>query len=581
MALMALLSALALSSLCGLTFSVPVPDDNSTTPLLVLPILVADATIPVNQDSPLATVVDAVNTLLLAPPAPLNPITTAEDLGSLYLYPSYNPLLSTDTPQSAESISLVVTTVTEILTDTQVVFEPPATVTLSAAPSTVTDIVTIFVPTSPQPPPSSTSTAPEPSGAKAAWAAPAQMTDLSAWNISAFPAGQQNLRLVTGIPSSATPTSTAAASLFGAFLSPTGTPSSSYTAWDNASTVLQLLYPADSANPAARPVGGAEFYATPVDITSAQIATLGYSVFFPANFDWVKAGKLPGLYGGRMGCSGGDAALDCWSTRLMWRQHGVGELYLYAAKDKQTRALCADPQSVCDAAYGFSIGRGSFSYQAGGWTTVTQIVQLNTPGKQDGWFTLYVNGERKIQRSDVFYRDVPPTSANATKSSSASASSSTSDDDDDGDLLPPLGSLLGTLFDRRTMVQEALRDTQMVLFPAPTAAPQQSTVASASGEENDVALPSDAHEWAVQLPPAPAETDPASSAPAETTTASTVTTTVIVYPTLLSEQAAPQTEPVGFIGIFFSTFFGGHGASYATPRDQYVWFKDFNLVFNR
>jgi len=32
---------------------------------------------------------------------------------------------------------------------------------------------------------------------------------------------------------------------------------------------------------------------------------------------------------------------------------------------------------------------------------------LNTPGKQNGGFTLDVNGRRVIDRTDVFYRDVP------------------------------------------------------------------------------------------------------------------------------------------------------------------------------
>ncbi|KAJ2911456.1 hypothetical protein MD484_g8961, partial [Candolleomyces efflorescens] len=49
-----------------------------------------------------------------------------------------------------------------------------------------------------------------------------------------------------------------------------------------------------------------------------------------------------------------------------------------------------------------------------------------------------------------------------------------------------------------------------------------------------------------------------------------------------SVQATPQREgdSIGFIGLFFSTFFGGHDEKYATPRDQYVWFKDFAISYN-
>ncbi|KAH7928145.1 hypothetical protein BV22DRAFT_1005372 [Leucogyrophana mollusca] len=216
------------------------------------------------------------------------------------------------------------------------------------------------------------------------------MTDLTAFNVTYFPSGQRNLLVVDGIPVEA-----------GASRNASSTQISSA----NTASALRLLYPANSINPARKPAGGAEFYAMPLNLSGARNVTLEYSVFFPVDFIWVKAGKLPGLYGGHTGCSGGAAARTCFSTRLMWRPHGVGELYLYAPKDKQTAALCSDPQSVCDAAYGLSIGRGSFSYTPGEWTTLRQNVVLNTPGQQDGVFTLDVNGKQVINRTDIFYRN--------------------------------------------------------------------------------------------------------------------------------------------------------------------------------
>lgn len=148
------------------------------------------------------------------------------------------------------------------------------------------------------------------------------MTDLCAFNVSSFTSGKNNLDIVTGIPASASAIFISAAS------EPTtlGTPQ-----WNNSSAVLQLLYPEDSINPGNRdrPQGGAQFYATPLpEMADAKNVTLTYDVFFPVDFDWVLAGKLPGLYGGREGCSGGDDAQDCFSTRLMWRKDGFGELYL-------------------------------------------------------------------------------------------------------------------------------------------------------------------------------------------------------------------------------------------------------------
>ena len=129
------------------------------------------------------------------------------------------------------------------------------------------------------------------------------------------------MKVVTGIPAKASATSKAAVAAAAAA-------DPSLPQWDNASAALQLLFPENSIDPANEPQGGAEFYAAPIDISNAQSVTFRYSVFFPVDFDWVLAGKLPGLYGGHTGCSGGNAALDCFGTRLMWRQNGAGELYL-------------------------------------------------------------------------------------------------------------------------------------------------------------------------------------------------------------------------------------------------------------
>lgn len=145
------------------------------------------------------------------------------------------------------------------------------------------------------------------------WAAPKFFSDLSPFNITHFASGRDNLEIVVGVTFD---TVAPADDL------------SSWTPWTNASTMLQLFYPKDSVNPSGRPQGGSEFYAAPLDLRSARNVTFAYSVFFPSDFEWVKGGKLPGLYGGHTRCSGGNAALDCFSTRLMWRAGGAGELYL-------------------------------------------------------------------------------------------------------------------------------------------------------------------------------------------------------------------------------------------------------------
>ncbi|TFK45961.1 hypothetical protein OE88DRAFT_1721344 [Heliocybe sulcata] len=212
------------------------------------------------------------------------------------------------------------------------------------------------------------------------------MSDLDSFNITYFPSGQGNLHIVST-------------------LAMTSSDSVSVPGDDS---ILELFYPANSINPGNSPQGGAEFYAQPLDFSNASKVTLEYSVFFPEDFNWVKAGKLPGIYGGHTGCSGGTDADDCFSTRLMWREGGMGELYLYAPRDQQAKSLCeTPPQSICDSSYGLSIGRGSFNFTKGNWTHVRQTVTLNTPGKPDGSFLLEVNGEPVIRSAEVFYRSMP------------------------------------------------------------------------------------------------------------------------------------------------------------------------------
>jgi hypothetical protein len=151
------------------------------------------------------------------------------------------------------------------------------------------------------------------------------MTDLSAFKISGSPGGQQNMKVVNGIPASASATLLANNALSTNQADPVA---AKLTSWDNSTSVLRLLYPENSINPGAKPEGGAQFYATPLAMDNANNVSLEYSVFFPVDYDWVLGGKLPGLYGGHKGCSGGNNALTCFSTRLMWRPKGMGELYL-------------------------------------------------------------------------------------------------------------------------------------------------------------------------------------------------------------------------------------------------------------
>ncbi len=118
--------------------------------------------------------------------------------------------------------------------------------------------------------------------------------------------------------------------------STSSTTSSTATPRATSGSVLSIFYPRNSYTPSELPVGGTQFYAqTPFDLSRATSVTLNYSVFFPASYDFVQGGKLPGLYGGDEGCGGGNSAQSCWSTRMAWRTNGTGELYAYLPQDKQ------------------------------------------------------------------------------------------------------------------------------------------------------------------------------------------------------------------------------------------------------
>lgn len=192
---------------------------------------------------------------------------------------------------------------------------------------------------------------------------------------------------------------------------------------------MQAFFPAGSCNFQNSPQGGFSFYApgpASVDLTTAKEVTFGFTAYFPSGFDFVKGGKIPGLCkypcdmppdlvltyvrqnllsldGGNsdseaLSCSGGRRDDGCWSSRLMWRTDGAGELYTYLPPDfTQNQAVCdIAPFSTCNDVYGASVGRGSFDWKTGGRTTVAQRVRLNDAGKSNGELQLFVGGKSVI-----------------------------------------------------------------------------------------------------------------------------------------------------------------------------------------
>lgn len=236
-------------------------------------------------------------------------------------------------PTVSDPIETVTRIVTAVITPPPITLVSWVTAALSSSPVPSTTVLLSSVrtpvatphPTFTAPPASSTEPAPR------SWSLAARFTDLNDFNVQKYAGGETNIQIVTGIPAAA---STAEPN------GPqnTGTPYPGMTYWNNATdNAMQLLFPKGSVNPGNNPQGGSDFYATPIPLDDAINVTMEYSVFMDANMNFVKGGKLPGLYGGHEGCSGGNVADTCFSTRLMWRPEGAGELYLVRTGPRRFR----------------------------------------------------------------------------------------------------------------------------------------------------------------------------------------------------------------------------------------------------
>ncbi|MGB3612608.1 MAG: polysaccharide lyase, partial [Elainellaceae cyanobacterium] len=158
--------------------------------------------------------------------------------------------------------------------------------------------------------------------------------------------------------------------------------------------ILRVHYPKGSAAPSVSrkdgvPIGGGQFYAD-LDLPPQNRLRLSYDLRFSDDFDFVKGGKLPGLFGGA-GASGGNIpdGTNGFSARLMWRRDGQGEVYAYL------------PTSD---GYGTSIGRGAWTFMPGQWHTVEQEVVLNQPGQDDGQVRVWLDGNLMLKESGLIFR---------------------------------------------------------------------------------------------------------------------------------------------------------------------------------
>ncbi|KAA1476932.1 hypothetical protein DENSPDRAFT_867438 [Dentipellis sp. KUC8613] len=167
----------------------------------------------------------------------------------------------------------------------------------------------------------------------------------------------------------------------------------------------EAIYPAGSINPSAPIKGGFGFYLSgpqafkeQVNDKGAQEVVVGYEVMFQEGWEWVKGGKLPGIFGGigdfAYKCTGGRSTerCKCFNLRLMWRADGAGELYAYLPmNDTNTARLLAVPP--------FSHQNPDFGF------TIAIRAKMNDVGSANGEVELWVDGKSVISVDGLILRE--------------------------------------------------------------------------------------------------------------------------------------------------------------------------------
>jgi len=116
-------------------------------------------------------------------------------------------------------------------------------------------------------------------------------------------------------------------------------------------------------------------------------ATLSFDVKFHSRFEWVKGGKMHGLGGGSRTTGCNDITPDGWSVRMVWRQNGRPELYVYH-QDRENR--CGDSK---EADFNFSVGK---------WYRIDMYIEMNSAADAaDGLAELYINGIRYVRYDEL------------------------------------------------------------------------------------------------------------------------------------------------------------------------------------
>ncbi len=145
--------------------------------------------------------------------------------------------------------------------------------------------------------------------------------------------------------------------------------------------------------------------------------TVEYKVRVSKDFDFVRGGKLPGLFGGSGPAGGASVAkADGFSARVMWRELGVLCQYVYYTdKDPESKWgknflwMNGDNKNVPITHEMWKTMNSRFNDRSyiisGKWHTLRTYVKMNTPGKEDGKIISWFDGVEAVNVNLKFRND--------------------------------------------------------------------------------------------------------------------------------------------------------------------------------
>lgn len=199
---------------------------------------------------------------------------------------------------------------------------------------------------------------------------------------------------------------------------------------------------------------------------------------------------------------------------------------------------------------------------------------MNTPGKPDGGFNIWINGKLALSSESVFYRNLPNIKVGLP-----------------GTIPTPRVELIDydSLPANITIPNGGFARSPAIFIPSPSPPSSSSaivpestptiTLVSKLALSDQVLAEKLEKEKNKGMRIKRQDFSTTSSEGSRNATASPLEEEVF-DPSAFAEEQKIRTSsylPIGFIGIMFNTFFGGSDSSWASPRTQYCYFNQVSL----